>query len=766
LPGEYLIKKNEINVEGQRLSAAEKTRLLELADTRIPLKPNSNFGLFFPKERSTLRYRFEADTPKFTALMMRLDGEVPALVDSNRIDVITNNLKNTLQSEGYFDAEASYTIKYFKKKARITYTLTPKRIYRLDSFNTLGVDSFFQDTLLMQEIKSISSNSLLRKSVPVSASLRDNEAKRVSNALRDKGYFDFTPSQFSRFVAYDTTNHKVDLNLFIYSPDNDSVFHKYTIGDIYVYPAYTSGIPREQYQDTLIGSYHFRTNNGRLIMNPKYVTAKIAIEPGDIYSYRDYRKTLLQLNTLDIFKTPRIIVQKRDDSSTILDYHIQLSKEKKYEDELGFENFVSSIAQQQLLFGVSLHAGLKIKNVFKGSETFELNLDGSTETSFSGAGNGNITTLGMGMSMVTPRYRDWLTLGALQMISGLISNEFMSDLKTLGEQRINLGFSYEDNRSFYEATSIKFSRGVRLSRGNHNFNFVFQEVDLLSPQKGPDFDTFVGSNEVYARSFQPQMITGFLFRSMTYGYTSPIKNKKSYKFLFGFEQSGLEISGINGLTGNQNNSFRFNGDDFNFSRFIKAEIEPKFTYHLNKKSELAFRLGVGLALPYGKVLDEDGTRRVRSSIPYSELFSLGGSYSLRAWRNREIGPGGDNNTITASGDRVPTPFAADQFKAELSAEYRFDLGWIIEGALFAETGNVWSLSKEATSQQRPSLETLAVDAGVGVRFDLTFFLFRFDVAFPMRNWYPDSVDGTHWNTSSLRDLTKGTRAAIGINYPF
>ena len=745
--GEHLITKNDIRVEGKHLTSAEKSRLKELASTRIPLAPNSNYFFFIPKERSSLKHRMAADTHWTAALMMDLDGEVPSLIDSSRIADISKNLQNTLESEGYYDAEVSYGITYKNKTAVVRYDLFPNKIYRLDSFDTKC-----RDTALLTVIHNLNSKSLLVKGTPVSADLRANEAKRVADELRNLGYFDITPAQFSRFLASDTTDHEVDLDFLIYSTGQDSLFKKYTIGEIYIYPNFSSDNIFATYQDTIIDGFHFLTIDGNTVMKPKFIAQKMAIHSGDFYTYKDYRKTILQLNTLDIFKTPRINIQKRDDTSNILDYHIQLTKEKKIQDDMGIEVFNSSLSNNQVLFGISLRGGRRIKNVFGGSETFAINLDGSSETAFSGTSSGNITTVGIGLDIFTPRYRDWLSLGGIRLFpyfgKRIFSDLFMEDLSALGEQFFTVSFNYEDFQNFYSSTNIKLSRGVNLTRANHKYNFVFQNIDLLSPVEGPDFAIFVQDNPIFRESFKKQLVTGFIFRSFNYAYNSPIKNNKAYDLFFGIETSGVELSLVNAFTKGQTTSFKFNGDTIEFSQFIKAELEPKFTYYINRKSSLAFRLGVGIVIPFGE----------GDEIPYNELFSLGGSYSLRGWRNREVGPGFQPLSSAV------TPFQADQFKLELSSEYRFDLGWIIEGALFAEAGNIWSL-KRAQNTDKP-WQNYAFDAGLGVRFDLTFFLFRFDMAFPLRNWYPDADDGKYWNLRSFQDATSNPHFSIGINYPF
>lgn len=756
--GEYLLKRNDIKIESPYISGDEKARLKEIAAEGIALKPNSNYFFGIPKERAALKYRFESDTPAVTAFIMKRDGERPAFIDSTRLEAVSKNLANLIEEQGYYDATVDYEILFDKNKKLIPvrYTIYPGKLYTLDSFDIVS-----QDTALLREIDSLDSRSHLRKGAAVSKNLRTSESERITNALRDIGYYDFSPSQFSKFIASDTTDQLVDLNFNIYPPSDGSAFKKYTIGEVYIYPGYDADIPFSEYQDTLIGAYHFRTTDGDFIVRPKFVTRKLSVRPGDTYSYKEFRQTILQLNNLDIFKTPRIRIRKRDDGSAILDYHILLFKEKKYEDEAGIENFFSSIAANTTLIGVSLDARRRIRNAFNGSETVSVNLSGSAETALKKVdSDNNILNIGIGLNVSMPRYTDLGTFGFARatlpgMRKHVLTNEFLNDLSNLGEQQLNLSFSYVDFAKFYSATTFKFSRGVSLRRRNHTLNFVFQDFDLFLPDTGVDFTERIGDNELFRRSFTRQLITGFLFRSIDYAYSSPLRNKQIMNLNASAEVSGFEVSLFDWAFKDADlSTLRVGSEKIRFSQFFKFEVEPKWTYFFSDKTSLAMRLGVGIAFPYAK----------GKQVPYGELFSLGGSYSLRGWRNRDIGPGILNQSNTS------IPFSADQFKFEISSEYRFDLGWIIEGALFAEAGNVWSVSKDPTTgvqnpKTRINIKSIAMDAGLGIRFDLTFFLFRFDMAFPVRNWYPDA-NGNHWNTGSFKKLTKNPNYVIGINYPF
>ena len=71
---------------------------------------------------------------------------------------------------------------------------------------------------------------------------------------------------------------------------------------------------------------------------------------------------------------------------------------------------------------------------------------------------------------------------------------------------------------------------------------------------------------------------------------------------------------------------------------------------------------------------------------------------------------------------------------EASAELRgrlFHLGADVNGAIFVDAGNVWTLNDNLT---RPGtvfrfgtfIPQIAVGTGVGLRFDFSFFVIRFD----------------------------------------
>ena len=145
-------------------------------------------------------------------------------------------------------------------------------------------------------------------------------------------------------------------------------------------------------------------------------------------------------------------------------------------------------------------------------------------------------------------------------------------------------------------------------------------------------------------------------------------------------------------------------------------------------------------------------------MPYEKSFYGGGPTTMRAWQLRRLGPGSyaaDQESLERVGD----------LQLVLNLEHRFPIVSILEGALFADMGNVWLLNP---SDQYPGgeldwgdvLKEIAVGIGLGLRLNVSVATLRVDFAIPLHDpgnphpWRPP-----HWTLSQI--VTN-----FGINYPF
>ena len=115
----------------------------------------------------------------------------PVFISTVNPDIRTKIATNLLHDFGYFNGMVNYKIITNPKdslKASIVYSVNMKEPYFVD---TLYYMNFAPNT--MKIIDSVKSNSLVYKGEQFSVSSLDKERNRVSNALRNNGFFYFRP---------------------------------------------------------------------------------------------------------------------------------------------------------------------------------------------------------------------------------------------------------------------------------------------------------------------------------------------------------------------------------------------------------------------------------------------------------------------------------------------------------------------------------------------------------------------------------------------
>ena len=184
-----------------------------------------------------------------------------------------------------------------------------------------------------------------------------------------------------------------------------------------------------------------------------------------------------------------------------------------------------------------------------------------------------------------------------------------------------------------------------------------------------------------------------------------------------------------------------------YSQYAKTELDFIKHWDLGKKNVLAVRGYAGIAIPYGN----------SNSIPFSKSFFAGGPNDNRAWTAYNLGPGSTESY---------NEFNEANFKLAFSVEQRFNLFGNLNGAVFVDTGNIWNVldsvdNPDAVFSGFSSLKDIAVGSGFGLRYDFSFFVFRFDIGF--KTYDPSYPNNDRWfNDYNFRNAVYN----IGINYPF
>ena len=193
-------------------------------------------------------------------------------------------------------------------------------------------------------------------------------------------------------------------------------------------------------------------------------------------------------------------------------------------------------------------------------------------------------------------------------------------------------------------------------------------------------------------------------------------------------------------------------DNIPFAQFIKTDLDFRSHIPITKKTWLVYRIAAGIGKPLSNL----------NVLPYEQSFFSGGPNSIRAWRARTLGPGGyDPSGNTSQFDKI------GDLLMEGNVEFRFPMFASFNGAFFIDAGNIWRMQPDINKKDGEFLlnkfaDQIAIGAGFGLRWDLTFFVIRLDLAVPLKD--PKLIAGDRW-TFDKKPLNYSV-LNFGIGYPF
>ena len=185
---------------------------------------------------------------------------------------------------------------------------------------------------------------------------------------------------------------------------------------------------------------------------------------------------------------------------------------------------------------------------------------------------------------------------------------------------------------------------------------------------------------------------------------------------------------------------------------MRTDIDYRIYIPVRKRSRIVYRLAGGIGKPLINL----------NVLPYEQSFFSGGPNSVRAWRARTLGPGAyDPRGSMARFDKIGDILLEGNF------EYRFHIIKAFNGALFVDAGNVWRLRRDDAKPGGEFIvdrfvDQIALGGGFGLRWDLSFFVLRLDLAMPLKD--PKYAIGNRW-TFDKRPW-ESTVLNFGIGYPF
>lgn len=761
--GERLLVKNSLNIQAEkRLSLSAKSALSGELAPFYRQKPNRrNLGGFYT--RLWFYYKFKNRESDFAKWVNKRIAESPVIYDSILTQRSAINFKNEMRQRGYFRAECDFkTTPVGKYKAKTKYNLVLGPRYTVDNVQFVS-----RDSQVLQILGATAGESLIKQGTPLDSRIFDAEKLRITSALKNRGYAYFIP-QFIEFGG-DSTGTKANITVEVL-PYNDSTMHRvYTINKVEVLSGIVPNI-NSMRRDTTITGVYFAAGEAKLWIKPSLLRRKILLDPGEVFKQNDFDKTLRNLNALGVYRFVSLRPVQDSLEPDKINVTVNLSPNKRFPigGDLDLNYSRNSISNG--LLGLSPIFTAQNRNMLSGAEHIQSSVSYNIEFDVANPKLVFSQEFKFQNELLFPRFFDYFRFWRLASKihvgkKRLLPKNFYERIRSDGEARLTLNYNYLDVTDFYSYHLSNAAFGYRVrSHPEHQYNWDHVGFDILRPR----FDSLLIPGEFLQRSFGNQLFTGFLLRSFNYSYaTRANRFGERWNYRFNSELSGLEVLAANRIwpvfSGKPEPVWRIG--DLDFAQFLRLDQEAVYTRNFSKDVVGAVRIGAGVALPFGD------TR----AVPYVKQFFVGGPSSLRAWRIRELGPGGfvprNKDTNEPEPIDVQPFFQAADFRFEFGGELRFPLFLWLKGAVFVDGGNIWTLQFDAArlgSQLRwDSYKNIAIGTGLGVRMDLDYFVLRLDFGLPLRRPYADADGGGYWIKNLISGLKpKDFNPNLAVGYPF
>jgi outer membrane protein insertion porin family len=679
-------------------------------------------------------------------LMRNRYGRPPVLFNESDLERNLRLMQNRLFNMGYFDAGLKADVVKKEQTAAVHYSVFLPEPYRLAEIFPLEADDSLgiEINLAMQETG-------LREGKPYRLEDLKAERDRIDEHLKKKGYFYFHPD-FLMFRADSSAgNRQVDLYPTLKAEMPSPARHAFIINKVEVFADYLGGGEAAQAVNdtTLIREGLYLYERGRKF-NPELFLSAIAFTKGKLYNSDDHSRTLNRLTGLGVFRFVNLrFTETTYEGQAALDVRVLLSPAER--KSLSAE--IRGVSKSNNFAGPGLTAAFTDINFLGGAERFRVTFNAAYETLF-GSQFGSATSWDTGLEaeLSVPRFlipfKDVGPGGKyVPKTSFALSMDYLSRTDAFSLTTLGLRYGYGWTQNIYTQYRV--------------FPLVFSLFSLGNVH--PDVMPLFEGGDLRRRGLFEQFIIGGEY-SLYYNsqLRSGVERRHNLYFNMNANLSGnlAWLLADKVLPANKAAGEEYQVWGKGFSQFARADFDLRHYWSLSRKEKLASRLVAGVGVPYGN----------SDQLPYSKMFTIGGSNSIRAFHPRMLGPGTYLPPDSLLGSF--NLFRTGEIKLEASVEYRFDITRMLKGAFFLDAGNIWRIHEDEDTPGgqfawSSFAEQLALGAGTGLRLDATFFILRFDFAFPLAIPYSEHP-GFFEPITPFRDrwLRNNIVFNLAIGYPF
>ena len=698
-------------------------------------------------------------------------GKPPVLMSQVNPALRTQVARQVLRTHGYMHADVSFREVGTRnpRKAKIAYTVRMDTLFRVDTMSYVGFTPAMQ-----QLIDSTLSEALVKPGTPFSAPTLDAERTRLSQLLRNNGYFYYQPT-YATFLA-DTFQRPARAQLRLQMADSlpPQALRPWTMGTTTVQLRRS----RAERPDTVSTRRYLRLafSGKREPMRPGVVLRGLKLRPRQLFSYDNYLESMQKVNATGVFSSVdfQFTPSAQGDSLNLL---LDCIFDKPY-DVYVETNFVNRTIGR---LGPELKVGVTRRNPFRGGEKLDINLHGAYEWQTSAKGS-DLDSYQYGVdasiefpNLLLPRFRRQQQQQPRTTSATARRRRFRRYRMLPSSTVAKMSSDVVRRPSYYKMHIVSGEwtyRWQSSEQSRHELSPLMVKYQFMNSHT-ERFDSLLDMSPYLSATMDNYFIPKMRY---TYTYASPATLRHPVRWETTIEESGnltaLYDVLIQGNGWKQKDKTLFKTP---YSQFVKVETDLTKTWTLAPSTKLVGHVNAGVMWSFGN----------SSTGPFSEMFYVGGANSIRAFPVRSIGPGSF------------TPFDDDrQFsylmqngdtKLVLNLELRQRLFGSLYGAVFLDAGNVWnsedwsldtddgmddderqfvdlwnSIFSGWKFSTKNFLRQTALGTGVGLRYDLDFLVLRLDWGFALHAPY----DTGHSGYFNLRRFGDMHTLHIAIGYPF
>ena len=701
--GHYLLNKAKVKcVDDKSVSAGE---------LRSYLRQKQNTEIFgFWKLQLHVYNTAPSDTStqanKRLARNAHKMGEEPVIYDEDLTVISMQQLKQQMSNMGYFNAEVDTQKVIKKRKIDLTYLVTAHQPYTIRHYS---VD------IPEEAVRAIAEDERCKvhEGEQFSAATLDEERERITTTLRNRGYFYFEKSMLEFTADSALLTHQVDVKLhlapYVFQLDSASLKKlrtQYTVRKMYYQIDYD---PRHLPDSVVLKRDSDRYGNeyswtGRRFLRNNALRQASRITGGSRYAEWRVERTYARMNALAPVKYVDIAFTPVGDS--LLDCYVTISRGRLNSFAVEVEGTYSAGD-----WGVAAGVNYTNKNIFKGAEV--LTLGGRASYEWRANGGRAIEA---------------------KAEAGLL---FPSNVK------VNVAYNYQQRPEEYTRTIANAGLSYIIprtpgSRWTHQFNLIDINYIYVPWMSDKFRNQFIKKASVLKASYEDHFILDWSYTG-TFSTLNPRYPNRSYlQLMIRAETAGNALYGLaRAASLPKNEDGKYMLWRIPFAQYAKGDVN--FTYHgiITPEHHLVGHIGLGVAVPYLNA----------SVLPFEKRYFGGGANSVRGWQARTLGPG----TFRGDGNTMVYDLQVGDIKLDVNLEYRFKVLSFLELAAFLDAGNIWTIRDYESQPGGVFLfdqfyKQIAWSYGVGIRFDLSIFIFRVDFGVKLHD--PSRIaEGKQWRTA-------------------